>query len=185
MLYFSLVELHDIDIFKRLLYNTIVEFHEKRVKMTVTFFGHRQIQGAEDLKGELKRSIEDLIGKGEENITFLCGGYGAFDGLCASLLRELKKKHLHLEMVFVTPYISEAQQKKLQFLLESREYDSIVYPPLEKVPPRLAILKRNEWMVESADVIIAYVNCNYGGAYKAVSYAMRKKKRVINLAQSI
>ena len=66
--------------------------------MTVTFFGHRQIQGAEDLKGELKRSIEDLIGKGEENITFLCGGYGAFDGLCASLLRELKKKHLHLEM---------------------------------------------------------------------------------------
>ena len=61
-------------------------------------------------------------------------------------------------------------------------YDSIVYPPLEKVPFRFAISKRNEWMVDNADIIIGYVKNQYGGAYKILEYAKRQRKNIINLA---
>ena len=62
-------------------------------------------------------------------------------------------------------------------------YDSIVYPPIEKTPPRFAISKRNEWMISKADLVIAYVSRTYGGAYQTLQFARRKKKRVINLAE--
>ncbi len=38
-------------------------------------------------------------------------------------------------------------------------------------------------MTEEADLIIAYVKYNHGGAYKTLNYAIRKKKRIINLAK--
>ena len=36
-------------------------------------------------------------------------------------------------------------------------------------------------MIENSDLIIAYVNNNYGGAYKSLRYAMRKNRKIINL----
>ena len=33
-------------------------------------------------------------------------------------------------------------------------------------------------MVEKSDLIIAYVNLSYGGAYKALAYAKKKKKQL-------
>ena len=34
-------------------------------------------------------------------------------------------------------------------------YDDVIFPPLESVPRKFAVLKRNEWMVEEADLVIA------------------------------
>jgi len=59
--------------------------------------------------------------------------------------------------------------------------DMSIYPPIENVPLRFAILKRNEWMMKNADLIIAYVKRNYGGAYKSLQVAKRKKKKIINI----
>ena len=56
-----------------------------------------------------------------------------------------------------------------------------VYPPIEKTPPRFAISKRNEWMMANADLIIAYVNHTYGGAYKSLGIAVQRKKKIINI----
>ena len=69
--------------------------------------------------------------------------------------------------------------------MNEKLYDSVIYPPLEKVPPRAAIVKRNEWMIEKADLIIAYVKQTYGGAYKALQYAHKRKKMMINLAEDL
>ena len=38
-------------------------------------------------------------------------------------------------------------------------------------------------MVDNSNFLIAYVYKNYGGAYEVVSYAKKKNKEVINLAQ--
>lgn len=62
-------------------------------------------------------------------------------------------------------------------------YDEIIYPPLEKVPWRLAILKRDEWLVEHCDLMIAYVTHEWGGAAKMMRFAERKKKRIISLVE--
>ena len=64
------------------------------------------------------------------------------------------------------------------------EYDGIVYPPLENVPPRYAILHRNRYMVERADLVIACITRSRGGAYQTYLHARRKGKTMINLADS-
>ena len=86
-------------------------------------------------------------------------------------------------MVFVTPYITEAQQKKTKALMKLGLYDSVIYPPIESVPFKFAINKRNEWMVDQSDFIIAYVCHSYGGAYQSLNYARRRGKQIVNLAE--
>lgn len=67
---------------------------------------------------------------------------------------------------------------------DAADYDETVYPPLENVPRRYAITRRNEYMADCADVIVAYVIHSFGGAYKTLCYAQRKKKRIIQYKQS-
>jgi len=45
-------------------------------------------------------------------------------------------------------------------------YDDTTYPPLEDVPKKYAISRRNEWMVDQADVVVAYVTHGWGGDRK-------------------
>ena len=152
--------------------------------MIISFFGHRAIYGEADLSSKIKNTILDNIPPWGE-ILFYCGGYGDFDSLCASVCRSIKQTHPEIELIFVTPYIHENKLKSSQYLLDNRMYDSILYPPLEGVPPRFAIVQRNRWIVEQSDLIIAFVKRKYGGAYNALKYANRINKRIINLAHLI
>ncbi|MCI8418964.1 MAG: hypothetical protein HFF79_00435 [Oscillospiraceae bacterium] len=47
------------------------------------------------------------------------------------------------------------------------------------VPPRFAILRRNQWMVEAADVLISGVLYDWGGAAKTLDHARKKRKVII------
>ena len=105
--------------------------------------------------------------------------YGDFDSLCLRTLRELKKEFQDIELIFITPYIDQ-NYSKLEFA--KYHYDDVIFPPLECVPRKFAILKRNEWMVEEADLVIAYVMYSWGGAAKTLEYAKRKKVPIINIA---
>ena len=80
---------------------------------------------------------------------FFLGGYGAFDRLCADVLRGLKGRFRHIRLVLVLPYLDSA------------------------------ILRRNEWMVRRSDVIVAYVLHSWGGAAKTLDYARKKKKIIL------
>ena len=64
----------------------------------------------------------------------------------------------------------------------TKYYDEIVYPNIEHVPYKFAISKRNNFMVDSSDLIIAFVDHAWGGAYATLMYAKRKKKTIINLS---
>ena len=150
--------------------------------MIITFAGHSKLTAREALKERLTSTLLSLLPK-EEKISFFCGGYGDFDALCAEVCRAIASARDHCEVLLITPYITESHQKRLKEIQKSDLYDGTLYPPLERVPPRLAILKRNEWMVEASDLVIAFVTHTFGGAYKTVAYARKKKKRVINLAE--
>ena len=76
------------------------------------------------------------------------GGYGNFDGYCCQLLNELKKDYPKIEIVFVTPYVFENYYKLNN---AKNYYDYTLYPPLENVPYKFAILKRNEWIIDNSD----------------------------------
>ena len=148
--------------------------------MIIAFFGHSSINNYSVLRETIEKIIREVIKKCD-SISFYCGGYGAFDGLCAEVCRCIKSEYRNCELIFITPYITELQQQKMKELIRTKQYDGCLYPSLENVPPRFAISKRNEWIANEADLIICYVNHSFGGAYKAVDFARRRKKKIINL----
>ena len=148
--------------------------------MTITFAGHSFIPESDKVKERVREEIENNIIDAEKVICYL-GGYGEFDDICARVCKELKEKYKCIEVVYVTPYINLSEQAKIKEIQEYGLFDNSVYPPIENVPPKFAILKRNEWMIENADVVIAYVDHNYGGAYKSLQVAKRRKKKIINI----
>ncbi len=150
--------------------------------MIITFIGHSLLPNSNDLTKKIKTTIINNI-QPNNNTLFFCGGYGDFDRLCAEVCHSIKGSEANCEIIFITPYMTETQQEKMKYMIDSGLYDSTIYPPLENVPPRFAISKRNEWMVNQADLIIAYVKHTYGGAYKSLEFARRKKKHIINLAE--
>lgn len=141
--------------------------------MIVTFCGHRNLFGRKDMAAELETVLRNLIAEGAD--TFFLGGYGDFDALAASVVYRLKKEFPQIRSTLVLPYPDR------KFDLD--RYDDSIYPPLEKVPRRFAISRRNEWMVNRADVVIAYVRHGWGGAATTLEYARRKKKRIFSLAE--
>jgi len=137
--------------------------------MTVTFCGHGDFYGDEAVKRWLQETVERLIIQGAGD--FLLGGYGQFDACAASIVWEMKKKYPAIQSTLVLPYLDRK--------VDATRYDGMTYPPLEKVPKRYAISKRNEWMVDEADTVVAYVIRSWGGAANTLAYAQRRKKRVI------
>lgn len=103
--------------------------------------------------------------------TFYLGGYGGFDMMAAQAVKALKQETKDISSVLVLPYLNGEVNTSL--------YDATIYPPLEFVPPRFAISRRNEWMIEQSDIVIAYVMHSWGGAAKTLQFARRKQKRVI------
>lgn len=152
----------------------------RRYCMTITFTGHAFVSSYAAVKEKVKQQLRAYV-DGARAITFYLGGYGSFDEICAAVCRELKQEYEGIELVYVTPYISLSEQDKIRRMTEQKLIDASVYPPIEGVPPRLAILKRNEWMIQNADLVIAYIDHEYGGAYKAYQYAKHKNKKIINI----
>ncbi len=140
--------------------------------MVVTFCGHSKILKIcqeESYSKWLDTILPPLIENGAT--TFYVGGYGVFDGLAAEAVRRQKEAYPQIELVLVLAYLNTD--------IDTSRYDSTIYPPLEKVPLRYAILKRNEWMVRESDVVISGVIYSWGGAAKTLEYAQRKRKVIL------
>ena len=146
--------------------------------MIITFCGHSNCLFSYEEKEKLKQLLIKEIRK-NPTCKFYLGGYGDFDSLCLRTLRELKTDFPDIELLFITPYLDK-NYSKLE--LAKYYYDDVIFPPIEKVPRKFAILKRNEWMVDSAELVIAYVKYSWGGAAKTLEYAKRKKVPIINIA---
>ena len=141
----------------------------------VTFCGHSEFYGDEDVKLWLHETVERLILEGADD--FLLGGYGGFDACAASVVWELKKQYLAIRSTLVLPYLDRK--------VDVTKYDGTLYPPLENVPRRLAISKRNEYMVNESEIVVAYVTHDWGGAATMLRYAKRKKKAIINYGMPV
>lgn len=137
--------------------------------MTVMFCGHAEVPDVDAVQKWLCAAVEHLIHRGAD--TFYCGGYGQFDILAAGCLQKMKQTYPAIRSVLVLPYLDRK--------VDASSYDETVYPPLEHVPRRYAISKRNEFMVTWADVVVAYVRYSWGGAAATLRYAERKKKEII------
>lgn len=155
--------------------------------MTVTFFGHRNTSA--DIYPQLMQMLIHLIQDcGADN--FLVGRQGSFDLMIIRALKSLKKTYPNIKYSVVLAYMPKAAERSGEdddeaILNQDETTIETIYPDgLEFVHPKYAYAKRNEWMVNQADTVVAYILHTYGGAYRFVQLAIRKGKRVINLAES-
>ena len=137
--------------------------------MIVTFCGHSDEYFSGLDADKLTSTVISLIKEGAD--TFLLGGYGSFDALALSAVNRAKREYPGIKIVYVTPYIHKRY--------DERDYDCALFPPLETVPGRFAIPKRNEWMVKRSDVVVSFVRHSFGGAYKMLGLARKYGKRII------
>ncbi|MFI3255677.1 MAG: SLOG family protein [Eubacteriales bacterium] len=142
--------------------------------MTVTFIGHRYVSESPLVQDWLENTVVSLINRGASE--FLLGGYGSFDGLSAKVVKKLQATYPDIKSYLVIPYLDQDFNENL--------YDNSIYPPLETVPKRFAISKRNEWMVDEADVVVAYIKNYAGGSGRTMEYAERKKKEILRYESS-
>ena len=141
------------------------------------FFGHRLIPNPQEIEPQLKHVVRELIKNGFN--TFWLGGYGDFDQLAQKVTRELKKEFPYIQRVLALAYLPT---NKEDYQFKSLYYDMMFYPEgVECVPKKFAITKRNRYMVENADVVVAYVNAETGGAAYALKYAKKLNKKIIEL----
>lgn len=137
----------------------------------VTFCGHKEIVDTSTVRAAVDEILCGLVAEGADY--FLLGGHGGFDSLAAHAVYDLKRDNPQIHSTLVIPYLNRDYDTKL--------YDDSTYPPLEGVPLKFAISKRNEWMVDQADVVVAYVKHSWGGAAATLRYAESKKKRIIRI----
>lgn len=152
--------------------------------MTVcTFAGHREVYQA-NIANRLDEAIEQII-KTDDSVRFLVGGMGDFDGMCSSAVRRAKKKYpaKQISLELVLPYLTQELNENKSYYETS--YDDIIVPiELAGVHYKSAITKRNRWMVEKSNYLIAFVYRDFGGAFTTLRYAEKKGLQIINLAES-
>lgn len=146
--------------------------------MEISFFGHRDIYNSDEVGNKLAEVLEREFGKGEA--LFYVGAYGAFDFIALKKCVEFKRIHQDARIYFVTAYWDEDYLQDRDFITEL--CDGVLYPDIETVPKKYAISRRNKCVIDFSNVVICYLeNKTWDGAAKAVEYALKKKKRVINI----
>ena len=136
----------------------------------VSFIGHREVENFFHVEQEVDSIVRELI-KTKEYIEFYVGRNGEFDILVASVIKRAKRDlgGCNSSLILVIPY-SVAEMEAYE-----KYYDDILYPPeLYNVHYKCAITKRNEWLVENSDLLIAYVTHDKGGAAHCLKKAIER-----------
>ncbi len=146
----------------------------------VVLFGHRDFGGYRIVDEQLSLLLEDLIRK-KSFIEIYIGRNGEFDIYAATVVKNVQNAigKENSELICVLPYL----ERNIEYY--EKYYDRVMIPEcIEKIHPKGAILKRNRWMIEQADLFVGYVEREKGGAYSALKYAKKLGKQVINLAEA-
>ena len=143
--------------------------------ITCTFFGHRDAPW--EIKERVKDEVIDLITRHGVD-TFLVGDSGGFDRIVKSILTELMPLYNFDFQIILSriPTVNDSE----------RDNDVTMYvvpEGIESSLPRFRIDYRNKYMLNASDYVVAYVEREYGGAFKYYKMAKRKKLTVINIAE--
>ena len=153
--------------------------------MTVcTFAGHRDgIMPKIEIYIAQKRN--ELL-RADTHFVFYSGGMGDFDKKCESVVRILKRQnsHLNIELVLVLPYMTNRLSTEKKYY--ESQYDDVIIPQeLYDIHYKVAIKKRNRWIVDKSDWVMTHICRDFGGAYDTARYARKKGKHVIDIADDL
>ena len=142
----------------------------------IAFAGHQKIKRQPLVITQIESALKELL-YDKECVELFFGRNSDFEFLAALAAKLVKTslKNNRIQLVLVQPYYNEDD-----FLFE-RLFDEIRYPIKEK-DENVAIIKRNQWMVDNADLLVAYVEKASGDdSLFTLQYAEEKGVQIINL----
>lgn len=139
--------------------------------MTCTFFGHQD--APDDLLPKLEAMVLDLFNKKGVDF-FYIGNNGRFDYLAQKTLERICREGKAIGYAIVLSSLRERAMNGMQ--------NKTIFPEQIAVsPPRYAVYKRNEWMLNRSEYLIAYVKYQTSNSYQWMQRAEKKGLRVCNL----
>lgn len=150
--------------------------------LTVSFFGHRYIDGdIWDIDEKLRNIIQLLINR-SDYVEFLVGADGDFDRIVSSAIKHEQKllDYPSASHTLFLPYIKTEFTDRHKCM--NNFYDNIeICEKSCNAYPKDAFRIRNRDMIDRSDLVIFYVNRTCGGAYNAMKYAAKHGVKIINL----
>ena len=141
--------------------------------MVCTFFGHKDTSS--HITNELEMTVRELIKSGVRE--FFVGNNGNFDFYVQKILSKLAEEE-DISFAVVLSYIDECA------IGTSQEYT--LFPEgQEDALPRFAIVKRNQWIINKADVAVVYVKNHFSNANKWAELAKKKKNQSDKHSKSV
>ena len=137
--------------------------------MVCTFFGHAN--APKEIEPIIKSTLVDLI-ENKDVTTFYVGNHGNFDYMVAKVLQELSEIY-SIKYYVVLSYMPNKN--------EISDSHTLLPEGIELVHPKYAISRRNKWMIDKSDYVVAYVRRNFGGAYKYLEKAKIKNLNIIKI----
>lgn len=146
--------------------------------MMCALTGHRTLPPDFD-REKLKALLHRLIENGCDG--FLCGMAAGFDLLALECLAEEKQKGVPLYLEACIPYKGQekrffpADRERYERLLAVCDKRTFLFPSYRSG----CFLARDRYMVDCADVVLAYLTKKSGGTAYTVNYAAKKGVAVI------
>lgn len=148
-----------------------------------SFFGHHEVKNKEAVFELLTATVENLITK-EGFTNFFFGRFGEFNELCYQCVSKLKEIYPSIKRIYCAIDEKEVRQKNYKAYLQG--YDEVIYLPLLYDYWYTRIYYRNCEMIERSHFVIFYAEERLrSGAYKALQYAKRKKKKIVNFFEDV
>lgn len=144
---------------------------------TVALTGHRVI-GRDFDREQVKELFISLINDGYD--TFLDGMAIGFDIECCKILLELRKK-FDIRVIGCIPCPTQAEKfnykQKEEYTNLRAKIDGEVVVSLNYTDT--CMKKRNEFMVDNASLLLAYLRRDFGGTANTVNYARKNLVKTV------
>ena len=146
---------------------------------TIAVTGHRVLYkdfNKENLKNLFLKTIKCGFN------TFLVGMALGFDTVCFQILEEIRKEK-DIKIIACVPCLTQSEKFSLE---QKREYERMLTVAddvriiSKEYTPR-CMQKRNEFMVDNASGLIAYIKMDYGGTSNTVNYAKENNVPIIKV----
>lgn len=147
---------------------------------TCSCFGHFEVDITEELKAKTRIEIDKAIEDGVK--IFLLGGRNDFDDLCYDLVTEKLKANSQLNIKRIFCFALEKHLRKPPWWFKRKEYEALECPTKNLNYWYTSIFFRNVAMIDQSYLVLFWVEKRENsGAYKTYQYAVKKRKRIVNL----
>lgn len=146
---------------------------EEKIFKACAFTGHRLLK-KDFSAANLLNAIEDVIKRGVT--VFYNGMARGFDLLSAEAILMLKKRYPQIKLISCVPHKGQeawyTDEEKARYYSVLKKADEVI--TLSENYYQGCMQKRNQYMVDRADVIITYCKEEKGGTAGTLNYCKRK-----------